>query len=161
MGLFGKSFEEQVNVALDQLRKQGIARNLNAQIDGKTVTLTGEAASAEAKSQTMSAFNALVQTDNTLNMIRVDKPAPAPAAPAAAPITTSPAMAAAAAVAMGTVPTAGKETIHEVVKGDTLSALAKTYLGSASKYMEIFNANKDQLSNPDMIKVGQKLRIPK
>jgi len=29
------------------------------------------------------------------------------------------------------------------------------------KYMEIFNANKDILKNPDMIHPGQKLRIPK
>jgi nucleoid-associated protein YgaU len=28
------------------------------------------------------------------------------------------------------------------------------------RYMDIFSANKDQLSNPDLIKVGQKLNIP-
>jgi len=50
--------------------------------------------------------------------------------------------------------------IHEVVAGDTLSKIAKQYLGDASKYMAIFEANKDQLSDPDKIKVGQKLRIP-
>jgi len=50
--------------------------------------------------------------------------------------------------------------MHEVVSGDTLGAIAKTYTGSASGYMNIFNANKDILDNPDMIKVGQVLRIP-
>ena len=45
--------------------------------------------------------------------------------------------------------------------GDTLSAIAKKLLGSANRYMDIFNANKDQLSDPDKIKVGQKLVIPK
>jgi len=50
--------------------------------------------------------------------------------------------------------------IHEVVSGDTLSKLAKHYLGNASKYMEIFNANKDQLKDPDHIKLGQQLKIP-
>ncbi len=50
--------------------------------------------------------------------------------------------------------------IHEVVSGDTLGAIAKTYLGSVSKYMDVFNANKDILDNPDMIKVGQKVKIP-
>jgi nucleoid-associated protein YgaU len=34
-------------------------------------------------------------------------------------------------------------------------------LGSANRYMDIFNANKDQLSDPDKIKVGQTLTIPK
>jgi nucleoid-associated protein YgaU len=148
MGLFGKSFEEQVNVAIDQLRKQGLARTLAAQVEGKTVTLTGEVASADAKAAIMNAFNALVATDNTINMI--------PVAPAATPMA-----AAVAAAAIGATPGATAETIHEVVKGDTLSALAKRYLGSANRYMDIFNANKDQLNNPDMIKVGQKLRIPK
>ena len=50
--------------------------------------------------------------------------------------------------------------VHTVVSGETLSKLAKVYLGDAGRYMEIFNANKNTLSNPDMIKVGQKLNIP-
>ena len=50
--------------------------------------------------------------------------------------------------------------VHTVAAGDTLSKLAKSYLGDAGRYMEIFNANKDTLSNPDMIKVGQRLNIP-
>lgn len=50
--------------------------------------------------------------------------------------------------------------IHKVESGDTLGKIAKEYLGEAGKYMEIFNANKDQLSNPDLIKVGQELKIP-
>ena len=50
---------------------------------------------------------------------------------------------------------------HTVKSGDTLSAIAKKLLGSANRYMESFNANKDQLSDPDKIKVGQKLVIPK
>jgi nucleoid-associated protein YgaU len=50
--------------------------------------------------------------------------------------------------------------VHTVASGETLSKIAKTYLGDANRYMEIFNANKDQLSDPDKIKVGQKLTIP-
>jgi LysM repeat protein len=50
--------------------------------------------------------------------------------------------------------------IHKVESGDTLGKISKEYLGEAGKYMEIFNANKDQLSNPDLIKVGQELKIP-
>ena len=50
--------------------------------------------------------------------------------------------------------------VHTVASGDTLSKLAKAYLGDAGRYKDIFNANKDQLSNPDLIKVGQKLNIP-
>jgi nucleoid-associated protein YgaU len=50
--------------------------------------------------------------------------------------------------------------VHTVAAGDTLSKLAKLYLGDAKRYMEIFNANTDTLSNPDTIKVGQRLNIP-
>ena len=50
--------------------------------------------------------------------------------------------------------------VHTVVAGDTLSKIAKAYLGDAGRYMEIFNANTDPLSNPDQIKVGQTLNLP-
>jgi LysM repeat protein len=50
---------------------------------------------------------------------------------------------------------------YTVKSGDTLSAISKKFLGSANRYMDIFNANKDQLSDPDKIKVGQTLTIPK
>jgi nucleoid-associated protein YgaU len=56
------------------------------------------------------------------------------------------------------LPVPGK--VHEVVAGETLGKIAKHYYGDASKYMKIFDANKDQLSDPDKIKVGQKLNIP-
>ena len=49
---------------------------------------------------------------------------------------------------------------HDVVRGDTLSAIAKTYYGNANKYPVIFEANKPMLSHPDKIYPGQKLRIP-
>ena len=49
---------------------------------------------------------------------------------------------------------------YTVKAGDTLSQIAKDKLGSASAYMEIFNANKDVLSDPDKIKPGQVLKIP-
>jgi nucleoid-associated protein YgaU len=49
---------------------------------------------------------------------------------------------------------------YTVKAGDTLSKIAKEHLGDASAYMEIFNANKDQLSDPDKIKPGQVLKIP-
>jgi nucleoid-associated protein YgaU len=50
--------------------------------------------------------------------------------------------------------------LHEVKSGETLSKLAKQYYGDPNRYPRIFEANRDQLSNPDLIKVGQKLKIP-
>jgi len=143
MGLLGKSFQEKVNDALEQVRAQRLGiTDLGATIAGKVVTLTGEAASPEAKGKAMEAFNALVETENTINQIRVVRPA--------APVAVTHAAEAPVQV----------ERWHLVVAGDTLSALAKKYLGSAGRYMEIFNANSDQLKDPNLIKIGQRLRIP-
>ena len=61
----------------------------------------------------------------------------------------------------GSAPTAAvEERTHEVVRGDTLSAIAKKYYGKASEYPKIFDANRDILKDPDHIHPGQKLRIP-
>ena len=49
---------------------------------------------------------------------------------------------------------------YTVVKGDTLSKIAKAQYGDAQKYNVIFEANKPMLSNPDKIYPGQVLRIP-
>jgi LysM repeat protein len=50
--------------------------------------------------------------------------------------------------------------IYEIKPGDTLSKVAKHFLGDSNRYMDIFNINKDQLKDPNMIKVGQQLKIP-
>lgn len=55
------------------------------------------------------------------------------------------------------------KTTHTVVEGDTLSALALKYYGSAAKekWMAIFNANRGTIgNNPNVIKPGMELRIP-
>jgi nucleoid-associated protein YgaU len=57
-------------------------------------------------------------------------------------------------------PNAKAEATYTVQSGDTLSKIAKEHLGDANAYMKIFNANKDQLSDPDKIKPGQVLKIP-
>jgi nucleoid-associated protein YgaU len=49
---------------------------------------------------------------------------------------------------------------YTVKAGDTLSKIAKEQLGNANAYMKIFDANKDQLTDPDKIKPGQVLRLP-
>ena len=57
-------------------------------------------------------------------------------------------------------PAASKGRTYTVKSGDTLSKIAKEHLGDANAYMKIFNANKDQLTDPDKIKPGQVLNIP-
>jgi nucleoid-associated protein YgaU len=49
---------------------------------------------------------------------------------------------------------------YVVKKGDTLSKIAEEFYGDKMLYPKIFEANRDQLVDPDKIKPGQKLRIP-
>jgi nucleoid-associated protein YgaU len=53
-----------------------------------------------------------------------------------------------------------KAEIYEIVSGDTLGGIAKKFYGSASKYMKIFEANREIISDPNKIYPGQKIRIP-
>jgi nucleoid-associated protein YgaU len=56
--------------------------------------------------------------------------------------------------------TATVQSTYTVKSGDTLSRIAKELLGDAAAYREIFDANRDQLSDPDKIRPGQVLKIP-
>jgi len=62
--------------------------------------------------------------------------------------------------ATGPAPSPQGERTYTVKSGDTLSKIAKEMLGNANAYMDIFNANKDQLTDPNTIKPGQVLKIP-
>jgi nucleoid-associated protein YgaU len=50
---------------------------------------------------------------------------------------------------------------YTVRPGDSLSAIAQRYYGDANAYMRIFEANRDKLKDPNMIRPGQQLVIPK
>ena len=52
------------------------------------------------------------------------------------------------------------ERTYEVKSGDTLSKIALHFYGNASDWPKIFEANRDQIDNPELIKPGQKFRIP-
>jgi nucleoid-associated protein YgaU len=52
------------------------------------------------------------------------------------------------------------ETSYTVVKGDTLSHIAQAHYGKASKWHAIFEANRDQIDDPDKIFPGQVLKLP-
>ena len=50
-------------------------------------------------------------------------------------------------------------TIYTVAAGDNLSKIAKHFYGSANAWKRIFDANRDQLTDPDRIQPGQTLKI--
>ena len=50
--------------------------------------------------------------------------------------------------------------IYVVQPGDSLSKIAKEIYGQADRWKEIYEANKDQIKDPNLIRPGQELRIP-
>jgi nucleoid-associated protein YgaU len=67
---------------------------------------------------------------------------------------------AAAAAAAGGGSSAPAPRTYTVQPGDSLSKISKQFYGDANKYMKIFEANKDKLSDPDKVRAGQELVIP-
>jgi nucleoid-associated protein YgaU len=57
-------------------------------------------------------------------------------------------------------PASAPGSTYTVKKGDTLSKISKEMYGDANQYNRIFEANRDQLKDPDKIQPGQVLKIP-
>ena len=55
---------------------------------------------------------------------------------------------------------APKQSTYTVKSGDCLWNIAKKYLGDGSRYNEIYNLNKDKITNPNLIYPGQVLTLP-
>jgi nucleoid-associated protein YgaU len=49
---------------------------------------------------------------------------------------------------------------YVVVKGDTLSSIARRHYGDAHKWGRIFEVNRELIKDADLIYPGQQLRIP-
>jgi nucleoid-associated protein YgaU len=56
--------------------------------------------------------------------------------------------------------TFGSGKTYVVVKGDSLSKIAKREYGDANKWRTIYEANKDLIKDPDLIYPGQELKVP-
>lgn len=84
-------------------------------------------------------------------LMRGDAPAPARSEPAATTRRTSQS----SAGAVETLPT------YTVERGDSLIKIAEKLYGDASRWKEIHELNKDQLPDPDRIRYGMKLRVPR
>ncbi|HEY9721965.1 MAG TPA: LysM peptidoglycan-binding domain-containing protein, partial [Oscillatoriaceae cyanobacterium] len=88
---------------------------------------------------------------------QASKPAPKPAAPPAPKAAPAPAPKAPPAPAPKPAPAAPTYTVQS---GDTLSGIAQRALGAAGRWTDIFNLNRDQISNPNVIHPGQVLKLP-
>ena len=122
--------------------------NLNMQ--GDKLYMRAEAPSQEAKNRVWDQVKLVDATYSDLTCdISVNQSAQA--SPAQAPQTQT------AGASVG----GGQNTrTYTVRAGDSLSKIAKEFYGQANDYMKIFEANRDQLKDPNMIQPGQKLVIP-
>lgn len=115
----------------DHIAEVGLGNpNVQASVEGDTVTVTGEVATQEEKEKVILALGNISGVSRVEDQITV----------------TGPVVAAARFVV--------------VKKGDTLSAISLSVYGNANLYNKIFEANKPMLSHPDKIYPGQSLRIP-
>ena len=132
--------------ALNVINSSGVKLS-HMHIQDNKLFLQGAAGSEAIKNRV---WDEVKRVNPSLNDITVDLTVDPMAAP-------PPAMAAAAAAGGGS--SAGRRT-YTVAAGDSLSKIAKNFYGNANQYMKIFEANKDKLSDPEKIKVGQELVIP-
>lgn len=149
----GKDIDE--NAVREHIRSLGLklsSLTVIADQAKKQVSLLGVAETLEDKEKAIVAAGNVKGVEKVDDRLRVRaaeaaaEPEPAPGSLEEAPEPTP-----------EEAPTA---SFHTVVSGDTLSGIAKTYYGSAGKYMKIFEANRPMLEDPNKIYPGQVLRIP-
>jgi nucleoid-associated protein YgaU len=124
---------------LNFIQSQGVQLQ-NVNMEGDKLLIRATAPSADLKNKV---WDQIKLVDPSYSDLIADIQAPA----------------AAAAAAAGGAPTPTART-YTVQPGDSLSKISKEFYGDANKYMKIFDANKDKLTDPDKVKVGTNLIIP-
>ena len=85
----------------------------------------------------------------------------APAAATSQPTRPAPVtVAASAPAAPAPAATPSAPRTYRVASGDTLSRISSRYYGTAARWQDIYNANRDQLRSPDVLPLGVELKIP-
>jgi nucleoid-associated protein YgaU len=124
---------------LNAIQQQGV-RLQNVHVENNKLLIRGQAPSQDVKNNIWNQIKLVDPTYSDLTAdISVDPNAPASSA---------------------SQPQGAQAQSYTVQSGDTLSKIAKQFYGNAGSYMEIFNANRDKLSDPDKIQPGQNLVIP-
>jgi nucleoid-associated protein YgaU len=57
-------------------------------------------------------------------------------------------------------PPPSRTVIHKIRDGDTLTSLARRYLGDGGRFQEIFAANRQRLPNADVLPIGVEIEVP-
>ena len=151
-----QKLKEKYVAAISVMNRQDF-RIQNIHVEGEKLVIRAEAPSQEASNQFWGAVkkidaNYAKDLNAQISVKQAEKAAPKvtspPPSPQVAPVSGSEKSAAPAG------------QTYTVQKGDTLSKISKQFYGNANEYMVIFNANRDQLKDPDKIQIGQVLKIP-
>jgi nucleoid-associated protein YgaU len=126
---------------LNFIQSQGVQLE-NVNMEGDKLFIRASAASQDLKNRV---WDQIKLVDPSASDLIADIQAPAAAA-------------AAAASAGGAASSAPR--IYTVKPGDSLSKISREFYGDANKYMKIFEANKDKLTDPNKVNVGTELLIP-
>jgi LysM repeat protein len=138
-----EELKNKYQAALRTIQQKGVVL-AHLHVQDNKLFIQGSAPSEEIKNEVWNQIKAAdAQFSDMTCELKVDPSLPQPQA------------AAAAAAGGGTA-----DQTYTVKSGDTLSKIAKQFYGNANDYNKIFEANKDQLSSPDRINVGQELKIP-
>ena len=133
--LFGGGKKEEVDQE-SSAKLENHVRKLGLQIENLKVDIAGEVATVSGKVESQQEREKVVlAVGNTEGIARVDD-------------------------RIDVVKKEPEATYYTVVKGDSLSKIAKAQYGDPMKYPAIFEANKPMLKDPDLIYPGQVLRIP-
>jgi len=152
-----QQLKEKYVSAISVLNREKIhVQNMN--MENNKLLIRGEAPSQEAANHFWDAVKKVDPKYADVNIQLTVKPQAAQAAGAGA------GAAGASNLAPGMTPASTtanmQQQTYTVQKGDTLSKISKQFYGNANEYMKIFEANKDQLKDPDKIQIGQVLKIP-
>ncbi len=133
-----EQMKQKYQSVLDLIKRSNVRLD-HLHVQDNKLVMQGAAPNQDIKNAVWNAIKAVDPGFSDLTAdISVDSSLPAPAA----------------AAASSTAQT------YSVKSGDSLSKIAKQFYGDAGRYMEIFEANRDQLSDPNKIDVGQQLKIP-
>ena len=105
---------------------------------------TTDLAATRALAQQLQGANAVLATENYQFKTMLSRPGTPAGTPAAAPVAVS----------------APATRTHMVAPGDSLSRISERYYRSASRWPEIYNANRDKIGRDGVLRIGTELRIP-
>ena len=155
---FGKdSAQPDITVAPSQLLRQaGLdPTGLKFGFGTRSITVSGDIADEADRERILEVLRGIKDIDTVEDRLVLAAPA------AAEPVTLAEASDDAETAPAPAEPAAGAEPrTYSVVRGDTLWKIAEQAYGDGAQYTKIFEANRDQLDDPDRIFPGQKLVIP-